>query len=195
MPTTFKTYSNGSYLYPSDLDAIQEDYARLFESYKDVITRSARLDAPGSGGPYLLGEASTGSGVAASGATAGLSVFRFEPAWEEETEPVKRTPKCNLRTSLVANATAPAITFTVGLYKVEAAKGGEAAVELTLAGSPITGSTCAFATPAKETLTEVASGDFSAPAAGFYAIAVAVSGSAAAKSSVAIRSILQVHQV
>lgn len=195
MPTTGKTFSNGGSLLPSDLNELWEDLARNFESYKDVITRSARLDAPGSGGPYLLGDGFTGSGVAASNGNAGLAVFRFEPSWEHETEPVARTPKCNVRASVLVNATAPTITFTVGLYKVETSKGGAGAVEVTLAGSPITGSTCAFATPAKETLTEVASGDFAAPEAGFYALAVAVSGAAAANSSVAVRGILQVHEV
>ena len=49
--------------------------------------------------------------------------------------------------------------------------------------------------PAKETLTEVDSGVFTCPSAGFYVLAVVSSGSATAKSSAAIRAALQMSQI
>lgn len=192
--TIDKRFANESYLLPSDLNAIQEDTAKNAEIYRHILSATSRLDAPASGGPYLLGASSTGSGIAVTAATAGLAVFYWNPEWVEEKEPVSRKTYWRLRVSLITNATAAAITFTPAVYAVTAAAGAEAAVSVTL-GSALTGSTVAFASPAKEKLEHSQTEDFAAPAAGFYALACAVSGSAAAKSSVAIQALLQTHNV
>ncbi|MGA7539958.1 MAG: hypothetical protein WBW93_14455 [Steroidobacteraceae bacterium] len=194
MPKTVASYANGSYMTPGQVNEIQDDIARQAEVYKELISATSRLDAPASGGPYLLGSGSSGSGVAASNAAAGLSVFYFNPEWVLEKEPVSRSTFLRLRVSLLTNAVAPAITFTAGLYSVTACAGAEATSSITL-GSALTGSTVAFASPPKEELKQASTEDFAAPAAGFYALGVAVSGAAAAKSSVAIRALLQVHEV
>lgn len=193
MSTIVKRFEPGSLLLPSDVNQMQEDTARSVELYRELVSGSARLDAPAGGGPYLLGAALTG-GITAASAAAGLCVFRWDPEWVAESEPVKRTTYLRIRATLLTNATAPAITFTTGLYPVTAAGGAASTVSVTL-GSVITGSTVAFASPAKETLGNGHTEDFAAPAAGYYALAVAVSGSAAASSSVAVRAAVQVHEI
>jgi hypothetical protein len=172
---------------------MEEDYEGAFGFKKHLLAASTRLDAPGAG-TFLLGAASTGAGVEHTGATAGLSAFYLNPADYEESSVNKRTVELEVLATVIVNAVAPAVTYTVGLYPVSGAAGAEAAVSLTL-GSVVSGSTCAFTTPGKETLTKVASGLFTCPTAGFYVLAVLSSGSAAAKSSAAIRANLQMAQI
>jgi hypothetical protein len=188
-----KTFVNGGSVLPGDLNNMEEDYEGAFAFKKHVVSQSTRLDAPGAG-TFLLGAGTTGVGVEHGGATAGLAAFYLTPTDYEESPVNKRTVKLNVQASVITNATAPTITFTVGLYPVSAAAGGETAVTLTL-GSVVTGSTAVFTSPGKETLTEAASGLFACPSAGFYALGVVTSGGAAAKSSAAIRALLQVSQV
>jgi hypothetical protein len=188
-----KVFTNGGLLLPGDLNSIATDYNASYLVYSNLIFESARLDAPASGGPYLLGPGFTGSGVAAAGESAGLSCFYLNPADYEQSSINKRTVKYRVLGFLATNAVAPAITFTVGLYPVSAVAGAEKVVSVTL-GTVVSGSTVAFASPAKETLGQAYSTVITAPAAGYYALGVAVSGSAAAKSSVAVRAILQMHQ-
>ena len=188
-----KTFTNGGTLLPGDLDTIEDDYEGAFGFKKHLLSQTTRLDAPGAG-TYLLGAGTAGAGVEHTAATAGLSAFYLNPADYEESSVNKRTVKLVLQATCLTNAVAPAITFTIGLYPVSAAGGAEAAVLITL-GAVVTGSTAAFATPAKETLIEAASSAFVCPSAGLYALGVVVSGSAAAKSSAAIRAALQMAQV
>ncbi len=188
-----KTFTNGGSLLPADLNNMEEDYEGAYGYKKHLLSQSTRLDAPGAG-TFLLGAGTTGVGVASSGATAGLAAFYLNPADYEESAVNKRTVKLNMQATAIANAVAPGITFTVGLYPVSASAGAEAVVSLTL-GSVISGSTAAFTTPAKETLSEVASGLFVCPSAGFFAMAVVASGSATAKSSTVIRASLQLSQI
>lgn len=189
-----KTFVNGGSLLPGDLNNMEEDYEGAFGFKKHLQAANSRLDAP-TAGTYLLGAGTSGVGVvAATGATAGLAAFYLNPADYEESSVNKRTVKLNVQATAITNAVAPAITFTVGLYPVSAAAGAEADVSLTL-GTVTSGSTAAFATPAKETLTQAGSGLFTCPSAGFYVLGVVVSGSATAKSSTAIRANLQMSQV
>jgi hypothetical protein len=189
-----KTFVNGGTLLPGDLNSIEEDYEWAFGSKKHLLSASTRLDAP-TAATYLLGAGTSGAGVIASAATAGLSPFYLAPLDYEGSAVNKRTVKLDVQATVITNAVAPGITFTVGLYPVTAAAaGGEATVSVTL-GSVIAGSTVAFATPAKEVLAEAVSSAFVCPAAGYYALCVVASGSAAAKSSAAIRASLQMAQI
>lgn len=188
-----KTFVNGGSLLPGDLNAMEEDFEGAFAFKKHLLSTSTRLDAPAAG-TFLLGAGTSGTGVLAAGATAGLAVFYLNPVDYTESPVNVRTVKLIVQASVLTNAVAPAITFTVGLYPVSAAAGAENVVSVTL-GGVIAGSTAAFATPGKETLTEAASTAFVCPTAGFYALAVVTSGSAAAKASAAIRANLQMTQI
>jgi hypothetical protein len=188
-----KTFLNGGTLLPGDLNNMEEDYEGAFGFKKHLLAASTRLDAPGAG-TFLLGAASTGAGVAATGATAALSAFYLNPADYEESSVNKRTVKLNVQATFLTNAVAPAVSFTVGLYPVTGVAGAENAVSVTL-GSVVSGSTAVATTPPKELGQEFSSGLFTCPTAGFYALAVLVSGTAAAKSSTAVRANLQMAQI
>ena len=188
-----KTFVNGGSLLPADLNNMEEDYEGAYGYKKHLLAATTRLDAP-SAGTFLLGAGSSGTGILASNALAGLAAFYLNPADYKESAVNARTVKLIVQATCTTNAVAPAVTFTVGLYPVSAAAGAENVVSVTL-GTVTSGSTAAFATPAKETLTEVASSEFVCPTAGFYALAVVCSGSATAKASAAIRANLQMLQV
>jgi hypothetical protein len=104
------------------------------------------------------------------------------------------TTKYRIRASLLTNATAPAITFTFGLYPITAVAGGANKTKLTK-GTVTTGSTVAFATQAKELRAQGVSTEFTAPAAGYYAIGIVLSGTAAVSSHELASAHLQVRNV
>ena len=189
----YKSFAGGSGILPSDLDAIEDDFEGAYSSLKVIRSGAMRLDAPSSSGPYLLVGGSAGSGVPASGATAGLAVAYLDPAWFDVSSVNERVTYYQLAASLLVNGTAPACTFTPALYPVTASSGASGVVAVTL-GSPVSGSAINFATPLAGSRSQGVSGSFPAPQAGFYAIAVAVSPGAAAGSSVALAMSLQMRQ-
>lgn len=91
---------------------------------------------------------------------------------------------------VATNATAPAITFTVGLYPVTASGGGSNTNTMTF-GTVVSGSTVAFTTPSASTLNQGTSGEFVAPSAGFYALGVVLSGTSATSSATQISAMVQ----
>lgn len=194
-----KTFVNGGSLLPSDLDAIEDDYEVAFGTYKHLREADIRLDAP-AGGTYVFAPDATGSGVAASAATGGQAVWYLDPAryWSIATTSAvnPRSVYYNLGVSAVTNNTATAVTFTTGLYSVTGTTGtGAAQAGVVLNASAVTGSTVVLASPAASSLIPVIwSGDFAAPAAGQYALAVVVSGAAAASSSLVLRVSLTMRQ-
>jgi hypothetical protein len=188
-----KTYGNGSSILPSDLDRLQEDYGASFSYLKLIKSASIRLDAPTTG-TYLMVGGSSGSGILASAATAGLAVFYLDPEWFNVSPVNERTTYYQLAVSLLVNATAPATTFTPALYPITAAAGAAAAVSVTL-GTAVGGSAVNFASPAAGSRGQAVSGFFPAPAAGYYTVGVAVASNAAANSSMAFGMALQMRQV
>lgn len=188
-----KIFAGGSGILPSDMDRLQEDYEAGYSIVlKTLKSSTVRLDAPTTG-TYLMTEGSTGSGVLASAATAGLAVFYLNPEWFNVSPVNERTTYYQLAVSLLVNATAPATTLTPAFYPVTAVAGGAASVSVTL-GSPVAGSAVNFATPAAGSLGQAVSGFFPAPSAGYYAVGVAVSSNAAAGSSMAVSTALQMKQ-
>lgn len=147
--------------------------------YVPWLTMRNRLDAP----VAQTTELAEGSNGVAGGSNGGNGVFYLDPAdWANG-----RTANLRLRCVVVTNATAPACNFTFGLYPVTALGGGAAAVNVTF-GTVVSGSTALFTTPAATSTLKVDSGDFTAPAAGDYAVGVVVSANAAANSSIAVRA-------
>lgn len=103
------------------------------------------------------------------------------------------TPKLRVRFQVATNATAPAITFTAGLYPVTVA-GGADAITYT-AGTVVSGSTVAHATPSASTITAGTSGDFTVPSDGAFLLAVVTSGSIANNAVASCHAQLQVRAV
>jgi hypothetical protein len=93
-----------------------------------------------------------------------------------------RTTKLRLVVGCVVNDTAPGNTMTFGLYPVGTPSGG-AGITNPNFGTVVSGSTCAFATPAANSKSSaVASTDFTFPTDGWYAIGVDASAAIAANS-------------
>jgi hypothetical protein len=152
----------------------------LANLYRDILVRQARLDAVNTGTYVLRADA----GIIAGNAAAGLSVVYLDPA---DYQFSGRTAKYRVRLTLLTNATNPGAScvFTAGLYPISAVAGGAAAVTVTL-GTVTSGSTAAITPNAANALNHQESGDFTAPSAGYYALAVAVSGANMAASSAAV---------
>jgi len=102
--------------------------------------------------------------------------------------------KLQVRGQLHTNATAPAITFTFGLYPITAVAGGASNLTYT-AGAVVSGSTVAFASPGASSQNGSSSGDFAFPADGFYALGVVFSGTSAASSAFGLTTQLQLRAV
>lgn len=131
------------------------------------------------------------TGLAASGTDPALGMIYVDPA---DYSLADLTTKFRLRAALAANATAPTTNFTVGLYPVTAVAGGSNALTLTL-GTVVSGSTVAFNAPSASTRAQGNSGDFTPPAAGWYALGVVLSGTNAASSRIDLSACLQKHYV
>lgn len=187
-----KTFVNGGSLLPGDLNSIEDDYEFAFSSYHGLvgIAGSARFDST-SAGTFLLLPGPNLGGVPASGNTAGLCAVYFDPA---DFTANTRVNKLRIRASALVNNVAPAVTFTVGLYPITSPAGAAGSLSVTL-GGVVAGSTVAFASPAVNSPNQLNSGDFTAPAAGYYALGVVVSGAAAASSGVGISARVQMRQV
>jgi len=107
-----------------------------------------------------------------------------------------RTVKMRLRAILLTDATAPGISYTYGLYPV-ASWGGASGATPTIAslGTVVSGSAVTFSSPGTSAQLQSVSADFAMPAAGFYAIGVAPSGTAAANALTSHIAHLQMRQV
>lgn len=103
------------------------------------------------------------------------------------------TTKYRFRAAVATNATAPAITYTFGLYPVTTA-GGAGTQAFTL-GTVTSGSTVAIASPSASTVTGGTGSDFTPPSAGGYVLGVQLSGAPAANSRNFLYLALQVHHV
>lgn len=172
---------NSDTLYPSQKAAKTYVDAKVAAAvtYERVATGKARLDA--------LTAQTTGlnesQANAPSGAAGHANVIYLDPAdWPAGTT-------LRIRAIALVNDAAPATTFTFGLYPITT-NGGAAANVTALFGTVVTGSTVAVTTPAANSQTVVTTGDFAAPAAGYYALGVVVAANMAANSSVGVRATL-----
>lgn len=173
--------------FTSLLGNLNTDFEPAFSSYKVVEAASCGLDAfsiTGAGTYVISGNG--GSVGLASASTASVGVFYLDPAnWAASS----RTTKYRVLAELPTKGTAPGQTSTFGLYPVSATSGG--AVTL---GTVTSGSTVAIASNTN-TLNQGNSGDFTAPAAGFYAFAVVSAGAWTGGSSAVCKLRLLMRQV
>jgi hypothetical protein len=163
-------------------------FTDLSNAYKTVKTFGANATnavITGAATYVLAGDGPTTFILAVSSGAA--ATVYFDPADYAITG---RTTKYRLRVTYVTNGTQSGQTATVGLYPVSSVSGAGATLGVVTAGS-----TVAFANPAINTLSQGNSGDFTAPAAGYFAIGVATSGAFAASSQASVTVQLQVRQV
>jgi hypothetical protein len=107
-----------------------------------------------------------------------------------------RTTKLNVRLVATPNTTAPAVTFTAGLYPIATYNSGlGTGVRIETLGTVIAGSTAPVVSPAATAASTATSGDFNFPTAGAYALAVATSGVPAANAVTDLFVQLEMRQV
>lgn len=94
------------------------------------------------------------------------------------------TTKLRVRAQVLVNNTAPARTFTFGLYPITSPAGASAIVTFTV-GTVVTGSDGAtVASPAANSTNNLTGSDFAIPTAGYYAVGIVLSGALPANSAV-----------
>lgn len=93
-----------------------------------------------------------------------------------------KTTQLRVRGLAFTNGTAPASTFTFGLYPVTFSGGADSLIA-TL-GTVVTSSTAAIAAPAANSAVKADSSAFSVPADGAYALGVVISGASVANNAI-----------
>lgn len=159
-------------------------------TYRVIDSVKNRLDGI-TAATYLLGIPQTDAPQLASAGRAGHGCFYIDPADYAVTG---KTTKYRVRAVALVNNAGANTSFHIGLYPVSAPAGASSTLSVTL-GTVTAGSVVDFTTPLQNTITDANSGDFTAPAAGLYALAVVVDGAMAAASSVELRAFLQVRNV
>lgn len=155
-----------------------------------VPTRSIIIPTATAAATLFLPEGST-TGLAAATTNSPLAVVYLDPA---DYALSGLTTKYRVHAICLTDAVAPAVTFTIGLYPISAVAGGADAITMT-AGAVQAGSTVAFASPAANLRSQGNSGDFTAPAAGYYALGVVISGATAANSREVIAARVEARNV
>lgn len=167
-------------------------------AYRTLLTSVGVHGLDNLAGTYLLGSAGDAARTMyksgqSQGFTGGYSppdLIHFDDA---DYVVGSKTQKLRVRAQVAANATAPAITFTVGLYPLTVA-GATDALAFTV-GTVVTGSTVAIASPPASTITQDNSGDFAIPADGAHCLAVVTSAQIANNSAVTVAVQLQTRSV
>ena len=107
-----------------------------------------------------------------------------------------RTTKLRIRYVVFTNSTAPAITYTVGLYPIATYGGGLGQGPFVASvGTVVTGSTANIVSPGAAAATTAVTSDFNFPAAGQYLLGVAPSTTAATNSVQHHVAYLEMRQV
>jgi hypothetical protein len=164
----------------------------VLNSYRTVYRGGMILGSTAGAATYLmLPQAGTLLNADATSQSA-VPVIYLDPADYAVTG---RATKYRVRATLLSNANAPTVNFTVGLYPLTGVAGATSLQITPTLGTVTSGSTVAFTAPSASSTNQSNSGDFTAPAAGYYALAVAVSGSPAANSGISIRAELQARTV
>jgi hypothetical protein len=106
-----------------------------------------------------------------------------------------RTTKYRLRAAIGTNAVAPAANFVFGLYPLTFVPGASGSAGTFTVGAVTAGSTVTFNAPGANSSPTPSVAEFTAPAAGRYAIGIAVSAAVAVNSQVDLLASLDVRQV
>jgi hypothetical protein len=139
-------------------------------------------------GTYFMTTAGTAMGTGAASGTP-IVGFYLDPADYPTVNGI--TTKLRISGLVATNNTAPTVSFTFGLYPLTPLAGGAGQKSWTV-GTVVSGSNGGVVTtPSANTNNNAVSSDFSIPAAGVYAIGVALSGTTATNSFQFIKALLQ----
>lgn len=172
-------------------------YRTVLESrgiiWNDGAASTFLLGSNASNAPsYAAGMAASGTALAPSVSldTAPPSMIYFD---DSDYTVAGLTQKLRIRALVAANATAPAINFTFGLYPVTVAGTADNITYTT--GTVVSGSTLAISTPSASTVTNSVNSDFTIPSDGPYVLGVVSSGAIANNSMVSVHAQLQTRNV
>lgn len=159
--------------------------------YRDIWQDSSSHTAGKVAGTYALAWGNVAA-VSGTGTLYPQGVFYFDPA--DYGTIGSLTTKLRLRAFLHVNDVAPTGNFTFGLYPItRPATSGGAGLDIFTLGTVVTGSSVAINTPAADSSSQGSSGDFAAPAAGWYCIGVVTTATVAASSHLHFAARLQVR--
>lgn len=142
-----------------------------------LIAERGGLIPSAAGTVALLSDGATGVGFTAA-------LIYFDPA---EHAIAGLQAKLHVSATLVANDTAPAANYAVGLHALGASSGADATT-VDMALGALVGAQAIFTAPAANAQAHLTSTPADAPAAGYYCLAVAVSAAPAANAGVFIRA-------
>lgn len=183
------TFLNGGNIDATNL-ATSADPATLMGAYRTVSEATCGSNATLTSGVYVL----CGSGAELNKSPASVTaadplLFYLDGA---DYAVSGLTAKVRVRGTVFTNGTAPAITFTFGLYPVTMSNTPGVTVTT---GTVTTGSTAAVVSPGANAATSAVSTDISIPTAGAYTLGVAASGSTAANANVVVQARLDLRHV
>lgn len=168
--------------------------------YRTLLTSRGFIAWDAAAGTYMMGSVSgVSSNLLASAQSFSLAsssiqrppdLLYFDDA---DYAVASKTQKLRVRAQVAANATAPGINFTFGLYPVTVA-GAADALAFTV-GTVVSGSTVALNTPSASAIAQGNSGDLTIPSDGAYILGVVTSGTIANNSAVALQAHLQARSV
>lgn len=159
----------------------------MANTYRTITEKQVTIIDADTAATYLFAHAGK---QASLGGSSMIATFYLNPADYDVTG---LTTVYRVRSWLLTNATSMGtITITVGLHPISAVGGGADAITGTI-GSAETGSTVAFTNPSTSTRQQGSSGDFTAPAAGYYALCLVTTATPTADSRAAIGVRLEVR--
>lgn len=169
---------------------LKTEYA--FSSYKVVAEPGVGVTgSAAAAGTYLY--YSNGL-ILLGGANSGVCAYYLDPAWFSGG--AGRTTKMKIVAFAITNAVAPGSNFVFGLHPITTFGGASGAQPtITAVGTRVPGSDATITTPGATQSLMVASADFNAPAAGFYALSVVTNAVIATNAFTYLRSKLLVRQV
>jgi hypothetical protein len=163
----------------------------------DTLTTQPGSATDSTGHIFSSGGSPTDPGVAFTSPSAAMRYYPlrdwYVPINAADFAMTGKTTKLRIRGQVFCNATAPATTFTFTLRPVTSA-GGANEVALT-AGSAVSGSPLAIATPSANTVTSSAGSDFDLPSDGVYGLCIYTAAAFTANSAVRVACQLQVHHI
>ncbi len=168
---------------PTDSGAAAKlfDVSQILNQYQLIVARGSTYGTPATTQHVVV---QGGTTVATTGATAAGASFPLNPA--EIIVPTGYTLKLNIRGALLTNTIAPTVSFTAALLPVATLTGAAAGTVSITVGAAVTGSSMVATTPAASSFTDLASGDFTPPAAGEYVFGIVASGAGAANSAAVV---------
>lgn len=186
--TSFDTRTGSVTLSETDVVTALGSFFNRWSLIREI--RNSSIGSATAAGTYVVDPG--GAILNATGANGGFQIFRLDPA-EYPAGPSGATPLIRLRADLLCNAVAPGNTITASLLPVTAFAGASGALPTVSTVGAATVSV-AFATPAASSQTSSTSATANFPSAGWFILAIVLTGAAATNALEQIGVRLEVQE-